>query len=291
MTNLIPLPDGRVLAVDDRGPSSAPAVVFLHAAPGSRVLDPDPDATAQAGVRLLTIDRPGYGQSSPPPDGTVPTLAGIADDVAHSLKSLGIGPASVVGWSAGGRVALTLAARHPSLVASVGVVGTPAPDEAVPWVPEEFRQMTPAVRADPVGALPMLAGAFAQYGVSPEAAIESVTGGPADEAVLGDPARRAQIVAMLAEAFRPGPTGAAADVIAVNVVPDEGQLRRMAASVQAPVALFCGDADVVAGPEHGRWWEMVLSRATLNVVPDAGHLVVLTAWAQILSAVTEDRSR
>jgi pimeloyl-ACP methyl ester carboxylesterase len=192
MTNLIPLPDGRVLAVDDRGPSSAPAVVFLHAAPGSRVLDPDPDATARAGVRLLTIDRPGYGQSSPPPDGTVPTLGEIADDVAHTLMSLGIGPASVVGWSAGGRVALTLAARHPSLVASVGVVGTPAPDEAVPWVPEEFRQMTPAVRADPVGALPMLAGAFAQYGASPEAAIESVSGGPADEAVLGDPARRAR---------------------------------------------------------------------------------------------------
>jgi hypothetical protein len=34
---------------------------------------------------------------------------------------------------------------------------------------------------------------------------------------------------------------------------------------------------------------MVLSRATVNVVPDAGHLVVLTAWAQILSAVAEDR--
>jgi len=199
------------------------------AAPGSRVLDPHPDATAQAGVRLLTIDRPGYGQSSPPPDGTVPTLDGIADDVAHTLKSLGIGPAPVVGWSAGGRVALNLAARHPSLVASVGVVGTPAPDEAVSWVPEEFRQMTPAVRADPAGALPMLAGAFAQYSESPEAAIESVTGGPADEAVLGDPVRRAQVVAMLAEAFRPGPTGAAADVIAVNVVPDEGQLRSVAA--------------------------------------------------------------
>jgi pimeloyl-ACP methyl ester carboxylesterase len=75
------------------------------------------------------------------------------------------------------------------------------------------------------------------------------------------------------------------------VVPDEGQLRDVAAGVQAPVALFCGDADLVAGPEHGRWWEMVLGQAPVSVVPDAGHLVVLTAWAQILSVVTENRPR
>lgn len=44
-----------------------------------------------------------------------------------------------VGWSAGGRIALALAARHPDLVRSAALAGTPAPDEEVPWVPDEYR--------------------------------------------------------------------------------------------------------------------------------------------------------
>jgi alpha/beta hydrolase fold len=155
MTQLVPLPDGRTLAVDDHGTSTGPVVVFLPSAPGSRLLDPDRDATAAAEVRLLTVDRPGCGASSPMPDGEVPTLGSIADDVAHAVTSLGVETAAVVGWSAGGRVA-----------------------------PE----MVPAVRADPPAAVPMLATDFAAYPDSPDQAVASVTTGPADERAFGGPA-------------------------------------------------------------------------------------------------------
>ncbi|HZY27409.1 MAG TPA: alpha/beta fold hydrolase [Jiangellaceae bacterium] len=285
MTHLIALPDGRTIAVDDQGSSDGAVVVFLHAAPGSRRLDPDPEATAEAGVRLLTLDRPGYGASSPVTE-AVPTIDSIADDLARALSTFDVGPAAIVGWSAGGRVALAVAARHPHLVRSVGVVATPAPDEAVPWVPEQFRAMTPGVRADPAGAVPMLAGAFAAFVDAPDQAVESVTGGPADDVVLADPAPRDRLVAMLAEAFRAGAEGAAADVIALNVVPDDVQLREIAVAVGAPVSLFYGDADAVAGPEHGRWWERSIPDSALHVIPGAGHLVALTAWHDILAAVT-----
>ncbi|MGH8824552.1 MAG: alpha/beta fold hydrolase [Jiangellaceae bacterium] len=285
MTQLIARPDGRTVAVDDHGPSDGPVVVFLHPAPGSRLLDPDPEATAEAGVRLLTVDRPGYGASSPVTEG-VPTIGGIADDVAHVLSSLDVGPAAIVGWSAGGRVALAVAARHPHLVRSVGVVATPAPDEAVPWVPEQFRTMTPGVRADPAGAVPMLAGAFAAYVEAPDQAVESISGGPADESALADPARRDRLVAMLAEAFRAGSEGAAADVVTLNVVPDDVELRGIAEAVRAPTSLFYGDADAVAGPEHGRWWEQTVPDSRLHIVPGAAHLVALTAWRDVLAAVT-----
>jgi pimeloyl-ACP methyl ester carboxylesterase len=113
-----------------------------------------------------------------------------------------------------------------------------------------------------------------------------VTGGPADDVVLADPAPRDRLVAMLAEAFRAGAEGAAADVIALNVVPDDVQLREIAEAVGAPVSLFYGDADAVAGPEHGRWWEQSIPDSALHVIPGAGHLVALTAWHDILAAVT-----
>ena len=57
--------DGRRVAWSAWGNRAGQPVVFLHRNPGSRLLDPDPPATAAAGVRLITIDRPGYGGTEP----------------------------------------------------------------------------------------------------------------------------------------------------------------------------------------------------------------------------------
>jgi pimeloyl-ACP methyl ester carboxylesterase len=51
------LPDGRVLGWAEYGDPGGPPVVFLHGTLGSRISRPD-DA-AWAGVRLITVDRPG----------------------------------------------------------------------------------------------------------------------------------------------------------------------------------------------------------------------------------------
>ncbi|MEV7009297.1 alpha/beta hydrolase [Streptosporangium sp. NPDC051022] len=67
-----------------------------------------------AGFTVLAPSRPGYGHT-PPTTGTTP--AGFADATAQLCRSLGVRRlAAVVGISAGGRTALTLAARHPDLV-------------------------------------------------------------------------------------------------------------------------------------------------------------------------------
>lgn len=92
---------------------------------------------------------------------------------------------------------------------------------------------------------------------------------------------------MVVEAVQAAPAGAAADVIAINMVPDEPVLRQVAGDVRVPVRLFFGDADAMAGPEHGRWWQQVIPDAELTIVPGAGHLVVLAAWEQILDAVKQ----
>ncbi|HEX2576986.1 MAG TPA: alpha/beta fold hydrolase, partial [Aquihabitans sp.] len=131
-THRVPTPDGRTIAVDVRGPADGPTVVLLQSAPGSRRFDPDPDATAAAGVRLVTFDRAGYGDSTALPATTVPTIVGHAQDAAAVVASLDVGPVDVVGWSAGGRVAAALAVTHPHLVRSVAIVATPAPDDEVP---------------------------------------------------------------------------------------------------------------------------------------------------------------
>ena len=66
------------------------------------------------GYRVIAPDLRGFGDSSynKPFD----TIHQIADDVVLFMKKLGITSANVVGWSFGGCVAQSLAARYPALV-------------------------------------------------------------------------------------------------------------------------------------------------------------------------------
>jgi pimeloyl-ACP methyl ester carboxylesterase len=125
-------PDGRTVAVAETGDPVGSAVVLAHPAPGSRLLDPDPAATRAAGVRLISVDRPGYGGSTPVADGVPPAIPSHADDIAATLEALGVSDVAAVGWSAGGRVVLALAARHPDLVRAPAIGFYGADDETVP---------------------------------------------------------------------------------------------------------------------------------------------------------------
>jgi pimeloyl-ACP methyl ester carboxylesterase len=134
----LPLPDGRGLGWAEWGRPDGPPVLLLHCSPGSRLLDPDPDATRAAGVTLLTMDRPGYGRTDPVVD---PRRALVAGDVEALVDALGLGYVTVMGWSGGGYFAVEAAARLGGRVRSLSLLATPAPDEEIPWVPDQFRPL------------------------------------------------------------------------------------------------------------------------------------------------------
>ena len=78
--------------------------------------------------RVTMFDNRGIGYSSDQPKRPL-TIELMADDSAHLLGALGIDKATVVGWSTGGEIALTMAVRHPdkvsALVTSGGTAGGP----------------------------------------------------------------------------------------------------------------------------------------------------------------------
>jgi pimeloyl-ACP methyl ester carboxylesterase len=117
-------------------PTGSP-VLLVHGGPGSRLLDPDEDATAAAGVRLLTVDRPGYGGSDARPD---PTLLGWADDVQALADRLGLDRFAVVGFSAGGGYALACAASMPERIGAVGLARPDVRDALTRMFREGARQ-------------------------------------------------------------------------------------------------------------------------------------------------------
>lgn len=277
-THLLHRPDGRVVAVDVTGPEDGPVVVFLHSSPGSRRFDPDPAATAAAGVRLVTIDRPGYGASTAWADDVVPTIAGCADDVAAALDHLDAVEAAVVGWSAGGRSAAGVAARHPDRVRALALVATPSPADDS-WIPPEHHAMLDPLRRDPATATARLAEILGQFLTDAEIAIASNIG-EADQALLDDAAVRARVLAMHDEALRQGTVGVAADIVADQI----GEWGFDPASIGAPAHCFSSDDDFI-GPSHGAWWAETMVDSTVHRTTGIGHLLVVTEWSEVLAAM------
>jgi pimeloyl-ACP methyl ester carboxylesterase len=70
-------------------------------------------ALLAAGHRVISYDRRGYSRSPSHPSGDHNQHA---DDAAALLRALDAVPATVVGWSTGGTIALALAIRYPELV-------------------------------------------------------------------------------------------------------------------------------------------------------------------------------
>src|SRR5262249_24104400 len=163
-------PDGRRVAWSEWGRAKGPPMLLLHRNPGSWLLDPDSAATAASELRLLTVDRPGYGGTDPVVE---PTAAAASRDVTAVVGELRLHGVARIGWSRGRLFALDAAAPIGDRVRSLSLICTPAPDHAIPWIPDAFRPLVESVRADPRGALASITEACAFYANNPETAVAS----------------------------------------------------------------------------------------------------------------------
>ena len=113
--DVIVAPSGRKIGFLARGPISGRVVLHLHGAPGSRreQLLVFPDAVLDRfGIRAVSVDRPGYGNTDPLPGSRVERV----QDVLEVADALGIDRFALVGVSCGGSNVLTLAAVVPRRV-------------------------------------------------------------------------------------------------------------------------------------------------------------------------------
>lgn len=110
----VTLPDSRKISYAQFGSSSPSAhtIFFLHGWPGSRIEGCYLDKAARThNIRIVTIDRPGFGSSTPDPKRTVLSHAKDVDHVAQHLKAERYG---VLGVSGGGPYALACAKALPA---------------------------------------------------------------------------------------------------------------------------------------------------------------------------------
>jgi pimeloyl-ACP methyl ester carboxylesterase len=286
------LRDGRALCFDDVGDPDGEPILYVHGIPDSRrARHPDDDVARRVGIRLMAVDRPGAGGSSPHPDGTV---GSFADDVAELGAYLGVGRLSVLGWSAGAMPALAVAARHPKLVTSVGVVAGLPPVAAYgePGVldgasPERQAVAELAAEMEPADVGRLLAPLVAPWPCDLDLARDHVMEG-------GDDVRRREIetvpgavdalAAGVVDAVAQGRGGLEHD-LALSVTPPDVDL----ADVRCPVTLWYGSLDRSAPPAFGRWFATNLAEVRLEVIDGAAHCLLLPRWTTILRAIAAGR--
>src|SRR3954451_23906800 len=114
MIDTVTTPDGRSLEILVAGPEDGGPYVFHNGTPTAVAPYRPLEAMLEdAGLRMVTYSRPGYGGSTPWPEGAEPT---IADDVADTVTiadALGYDTFVTLGWSGGGPRALGCGALLP----------------------------------------------------------------------------------------------------------------------------------------------------------------------------------
>jgi pimeloyl-ACP methyl ester carboxylesterase len=283
----IRLPDGRRLVYAEFGDPRGRPVFLFHGIPGSRIFRPPlDDLTARMKVRLITVDRPGYGGSDFQPGRRIRDWPA---DVCALADALGLARFAVCGHSGGGPYVLACAAFIPERLASAGVISSLGPVGAPGTLDGIILQNRLALTLG--RRLPWPLFRLAIYFVfrrgrdHPEEFVHPDLRNPdnPDNAMLAMPGGLQVCLDSTREAFRAGLRGNAWEGF-LSTRPWGFELEK----IRIPVNLWHGTADPDAPVGMGRAIARALPRCSARFLEHEGHLLIFKYWEEILAALTED---
>jgi pimeloyl-ACP methyl ester carboxylesterase len=208
--------------------------------------------------RTIAFDMPGTGRSPLDLFGP-PGMAALADLAAGVMDSVGVERADVLGYSFGGAVAQELAHRHPGRVDRLVLVATTYGIGAQAGSPLAMASLMTPLRY----YSPRFLKAIAPYAFGGQT--------PPSEESLGH--RRQRPPTLL---------GYWRQVAAIA----NWTSRPWLASLAPPTLVVMGGDDRLAPLANGRYMAARIPRARLEVVPEAGHLLLLEGNEQAYEAIS-----
>jgi pimeloyl-ACP methyl ester carboxylesterase len=264
--------DGRTLAVAEWGDPTGLANVAMHGTPGGRITYwEDPTIYARHGLRRITYDRPGYGEST---RHRGRSIADVVEDVAAITQALGIDRFVVTGGSGGGPHCLATAALMPDrVIRCLAVVSiAPYPSDGLDWLAGMTQGNIDEFRAAMSGEEPMRAIAERERRTT----LDRLASGRADffgdtyELSEADKAQMAKHLPLEADqlfnALAPGVDGWVDDELAF-VRPWGFDVT----SIRVPTAIKFGRTDNLVPPAHGDWLAAHIPNAIVDASDAAGH--------------------
>jgi pimeloyl-ACP methyl ester carboxylesterase len=279
------LEGGRRLGFAEYGSPTGRAVFWFHGTPGgSRQIAPSARRAAERlAIRLIALERPGIGSSTPH---AYATIGAWADDVGEVADRLGIERFACIGLSGGGPYVLACAARMPDRVVAGAILGGVAPTVGADAIDGGLvgntrllapvlecvhgiasRALHPLVRL----ALPLRSHIFDVY-------IASTPAG--DQRVFGVPEMRAMFLDDIVVATRQSVAAPLLDL--VLFYRDWGFSLR---DLVVPIRLWHGDADNIVPLAHAEHLASLLPDVELRIRPGEGHLGGMDAAEEIFEVL------
>lgn len=274
--SVLRLDDGRQLAYVRWNRRGSRPLLFCHGTPGSRLFrPPDLSLLAVQDIDLVTVDRPGFGRSTPQRHRT---LRDWPRDVLALTRHVGWKRFAVAGISGGGPHALACGYGLPDRVAVVAVISGVAP-----FWPGALEGMLATTRRGFQLArwAPWLLTLMARWAISSR---EQFLGKlrrelpECDRRIVARPEVARVLTENYAEALL-------TDEMAHEMVLLRRQWGFALSDIRVPIELWHGELDRNVPVAHGHRMAATIGDCRAHFRADAGHYLVFDEWEVILASV------
>ncbi|GAA2366415.1 MULTISPECIES: alpha/beta fold hydrolase [Gordonia] len=279
----------RRIGFSEFGSPGGPAVVWLHGTPGARRQIPTEarEYAETRGFRLIGLDRPGVGSSTPH---RYESIADFTLDFQTVLNTLGVDRFSVIGLSGGGPYSLAVSRFLPDRVVSTGIVGGVAPVNGPDGIRggavdlAQFAVPLLNVAGRPIGSVLSTVLGFARPIADPAISLYGRLSPEADRELLSRPEFRAMF---LDDLLHGGSRRMEAPFADLQLFVRDWGFR--ISDVDAYVHWWHGDADNIIPFAHGEHMVKLLPHAELHPLAGQSHIsglghsiemldILLAAW-------------
>ncbi len=268
---ILKVSNGRQLGYAEYGDSAGHPVFFFHGFPGSRLQAGDfNDVARNKNCRLIGIDRPGMGCSSP---NKSHSLLSWTDDIRALAEHLNIHKFSIIAHSGGAPFALACAYKIPEYIANIALVSA-MPPTIMPKVkaamPFGLRLINGLARSIP-GVSWLLMQLQQKVLLKPKIFHKMMQQCPApDRLICENEEQMDRAILALKEAFKQNVRGAAEEFRLL--LKDWGFDLK---SIDKPVAIWQGALDKQVLVSYAKLYQSLLPHSTLRISEDDAHLSML----------------
>ena len=279
--DVLTLTDGRNMAYKEYGDLNGEPLFHCHSVSGSRleIAFNAQQILEQKAVRLIVMDRPGYGASDPDPK---TSFLNWTEDLVQLADHLNIEKFSLTGYAMGGAYALACAHQIPQRIKRIAIISS----GLVVKYASDYETVTPMVKLNY-----RLAKYFPKlYRLMNTIQIKSLLNDPgsfinmfsekmdqADRDILKSDSFKVDMVTALTEGFRQGGKALARDVIQAM---HEWYFEPSAINV--PLDIWHGTSDFVVPVFLAKRLDEQVKNSRLFIKEGEGQYMFYTHWAEIL---------